>query len=62
LGAIVRLLHMSCARTLALKYKLRFMAKAYKKFGTLLTCPDKEVSLYKPETLKKIRKFNLSKA
>jgi len=53
---------MSCARTLALKYKLRFMAKAYKKFGTLLTCPDKEVSLYKPKTLKKIREFNLSKA
>jgi hypothetical protein len=62
LGSIVRLLHMSCAKTLALKYKLRFMAKAYKKFGTLLTCPDKGVSLYKPDTLKRVREFNLSKA
>jgi hypothetical protein len=34
LGVVVRYLHMSCARTLALKYKLRFMAKAYKKFGS----------------------------
>jgi len=34
LGSIIRYLHMSCARTMALKYKLRFMAKAYKKFGS----------------------------
>lgn len=51
LGSIVRLLHMSCARTLALKYKLRHVAKAYKQFGKLLTCPDKDVSLYKPNIL-----------
>ena len=61
MGSLVRLLHMSCARTMALKYKLRFMAKAYKKFGSLMTCPEKGVSLYKPETLKSVRKFNLSK-
>nr|YP_007890105.1 putative reverse transcriptase [Pleodorina starrii]AFY64375.1 putative reverse transcriptase [Pleodorina starrii] len=60
LGSIVRYLHMSCARTIALKYKLRYMSKAYKKFGSLLTCPDKGVSLYKPNTLMRIRQFNLS--
>lgn len=34
LGVIVRYLHMSCARTLGLKYKLRTTAKVYKKFGS----------------------------
>nr|QKN19303.1 putative reverse transcriptase [Eudorina elegans] len=55
LGIIVRYLHMSCARTIALKYKLRFMSKAYKKFGSLLTCPYKGVGLFKPNTLTRIR-------
>lgn len=62
LGSIVRWLHMSCARTLALKYKLRFMAKAYKQFGKLLTCPQKNVSLYKPDTIYRVREFNTRKA
>ncbi len=61
LGSLVRLLHMSCARTLALKYKLRFMAKAYKKFGTRLKCPDTGVELYKPITLGRIRQFNIGR-
>lgn len=60
LGSIVRYIHMSCARTLALKYKLRHMSKAYKKFGTLLTCKETGVSLFKPSTLKRTRQFNLS--
>ena len=53
LGAIIRYLHMSCARTLALKYKLRFMSKAYKEFGKNLTCPTTKVNLFIPITLKK---------
>lgn len=62
LGTLVRYLHISCARTLALKYKLRFMAKVYKKFGKLLTCPDTGIKLYKPDSLSRIREFNESKA
>lgn len=58
LGALVRILHMSCARTMALKYKLRFMAKAYKNYGKLLTCPETGVCLYKPNTLTRVRTFN----
>ncbi len=61
LGSIVRFLHMSCARTLALKYKMRFVAKAYKKFGSLLACPNTGVGLFKPKTLKRIRQFDLGK-
>jgi len=51
LGSIVRLLHMSCARTLALKYKMRFAAKVFKKFGKALTCENTGVSLFMPGTL-----------
>jgi len=47
LGSIVRYLHMSCARTLALKYKLRLMAKAFKKFGSSLACPKTGAGLFK---------------
>ena len=61
LGSIVRYLRMSCARTLALKYKLRFMAKAYKKFGSNLACPETSVGLYKPGSLARIRQFYTSK-
>lgn len=61
LGSWVRYLHMSCARTLALKYKLRFMAKAFKKFGSLLRCPETGTKLYKPNNLNRIRQFHTSK-
>jgi hypothetical protein len=57
LGVVVRMLRLSCALTLALKYKLRFGIKAFKKFGKDLTCPDKGVKLYRPGTLARIRKF-----
>lgn len=60
LGSVIRTLHMSCARTLALKYKLRYMSKVYKKFGSLLECPETKAKIYKPTTLKRTRQFNLS--
>ena len=60
LGSVVRILRMSCARTLALKYKLRYMSKAYKKFGSSLECPDTKTKIYRPTTLKRIRQFNAS--
>jgi retron-type reverse transcriptase len=53
LGSVVRILHMSCARTLALKYKQRYMSKTYKKFGSSLECPETKVKIYKPTTLKR---------
>jgi hypothetical protein len=59
LGSVVRYLHMSCARTLALKYKLRQMAKAYKRFGKRLKCPETAIELYVPPTLARIRNFNV---
>ncbi len=58
LGSIVRLLHQSCARTLALKYKLRRMSKCFAKYGTALTCPITKVSLFMPGSLKRIRTFS----
>lgn len=61
LGSIVRYLRMSCARTLALKFKLRYMAKAFKKFGSGLTCPETKKGLYSSGDLKRIRLFNTGK-
>lgn len=60
LRTIVRYMHMSCARTLCLKYKLRTRAKTYKKYGSLLTCPDTKVSLFRPKTFVRVRQFNQS--
>lgn len=45
LASTVRLLHKSCARTLTLKHKLRFMSKAFKKFGRLMECPTSKAQL-----------------
>lgn len=39
LGSVVRALQMSCARTLALKYKLRRAAQVFKRYGKLLRDP-----------------------
>lgn len=58
LWSVVNLLRTSCARTLARKYKLGSAAKAYKKFGKLLTCPKSGTKIYKPDSLCRIRCFN----
>jgi ubiquinol-cytochrome c reductase cytochrome b subunit len=57
LGSVARALHMSCARTLALKYKLRFVAKVFKKYGRYLKDPDSEIKFYLPGTYKRTRIF-----
>jgi hypothetical protein len=57
LGSVARALQMSCARTLALKYKLRFAAKVFKKYGKFLKDPDSETKLYLPGTYKRTRTF-----
>jgi hypothetical protein len=58
LGSFVHGLKHSCARTLALKYKLRFASKVYKKFGSNLRSPDGSVELFIPNTFKAIKEFS----
>lgn len=58
LGSFVHGLKLSCARTLALKYKLRHASGIYKRFGSKLRSPDGSVELFIPSTLKAIKKFN----
>ena len=45
-------LKLSCARTLALKYKLRFASKVYKKFGSKLKCPNSGLELFTPNNFR----------
>lgn len=52
LGSFVRGLKLSCARTLSLKYKLRFASKAYRRFGGKLKCPETGTELFIPDTFK----------
>jgi len=59
LGSVVRTLQMSCARTFALKYKLRFAAKAFKKFGKGLKDPNSEEKLQIPSTYARTRLFRV---
>lgn len=48
LRKILMFLHLSCALTLALKYKLRTKRQAFKKFGRTLADPDSGVKLLIP--------------
>lgn len=48
-------LNLSCARTLALKYKLCHASKIYKKFGTKLKSFDSNIEFFIPPTFKKIK-------
>lgn len=57
LGSFVHGLKFSCARTLALKYKLRFASKVFRKFGSKLKCPDTKIELFIPTTFKAIKVF-----
>jgi hypothetical protein len=53
---------MSCARTLALKYKMRQAAKAFKKFGKNLRDPNsksEKTKLYIPKSLTRTRQFKI---
>lgn len=52
LRKIIMFLHLSCALTLALKFKVRTCSKAFKKFGRLLTDPDTQIGLKIPNSLK----------
>lgn len=58
LGSFVHGLKLSCARTLALKYKLRDASKAYRRFGSKLKSPDDHNELFIPNNFKAIKKFS----
>jgi group II intron reverse transcriptase/maturase len=61
LRLIIFHLQMSCAHTLARKYKLNNFAISFKKFGKKLTCPETEIELAIPKTMKVKHKFNTRK-
>lgn len=64
MGTIIHGLKISCALTLALKYKLRTASKAFKTFGSLLSCPESGVKIHLPDTFARIDhkiKFNVGK-
>merc|ERR1712232_25414 len=58
LGSFVHGLKFSCARTLALKFKLRHASKVFKKFGSKLKCPSTGVELVIPSTFKATKEFS----
>ena len=58
LGSFVHGLKLSCARTLALKYKLRHASKVYRRFGSKLKSSDGNVELFIPTTFKAIKRFS----
>ena len=60
LGSFVHGLKFSCARTLALKYKLRFASKAFSRFGGKLKCPDSGVELFIPKTFRATKEFAIN--
>ena len=60
LASLVHGLKFSCARTLALKYKLRFVSKVFKKFGSILKCPTTGNGLFIPSTFKAIKTFGVN--
>jgi group II intron reverse transcriptase/maturase len=61
LGSIVHGLKFSCARTLALKYKLRYASKVFSKFGCNLKESRKsEIKLYIPKTFKAFKTFKVN--
>jgi len=51
--SLLRLMRLSCARTLALKYKLHRASKVFSKFGKNLKDPTTNKTLYSPMSLKK---------
>lgn len=57
LGSLVHGLKFSCARTLALKYKLRFASKVFRRFGGRLKCPKTGLKFYLPDSFGAIHHF-----
>lgn len=60
-GSFVHGLKFSCARTLALKYKLRFASKTFSRFGGKLKCPNTRLELFIPKTFRAKKEFAINK-
>jgi group II intron reverse transcriptase/maturase len=60
LGSLIHGIKFSCARTLALKYKLRFASKTFSRFGGKLKCPDTGLELFIPKTFRVIKEFAIN--
>jgi hypothetical protein len=60
LGFLVHGLKHSCALTLALKYKLRYRSKVFKKFGKYLECKKTGVKLYIPKISARTQQFRIN--
>jgi hypothetical protein len=60
LGSLVHGLKFSCARTLALKYKIRHASKAFKRFGSKLKAPESKIELDIPKTFKASKRFKIN--
>lgn len=60
IGTIIHRLKMSCALTLALKYKVRTAAKIFKKFGKKLGDKQTEIELFIPKTFKRSQIFKIN--
>jgi len=58
LNQIVHVLHMSCALTLASKYKLKTASKTFHRFGKCLACPATGMSLFRPSAYEAIHLYN----
>lgn len=54
LGMVVHNLKYSCGLTLAKKYKLRTLSKAWNKFGRKITCPKTGTTLFIPQTFARL--------
>lgn len=61
LNLVFWILKSSCALTLAKKYKIKTQGGIFKKFGTLLTCPDTDVKIFKPDTLSAVHDYKSSR-
>lgn len=61
LGSLIHGFKFSCARTLALKYKLRRASKVFRKFGSNLKKSRKsKIELYIPKTFKPFKVFKIN--
>lgn len=60
LGRILWFFRASCALTLARKYKLDTMRKAFFKFGKTLKCPHTDLEIFIPTTLRVLHNYKKS--
>lgn len=62
LNLVFLILTSSCALTLAKKYKVHNQGAIFKRFGKTLKCPETDLNIFKPETLRTIHDYKTSGA